>query len=111
VPGEPDLLSPALDKVADTAEEAAADQRRLAADARRLARHRRRTGETPTAEVGGIIRHLSALATVMTGTAAILRAGLVRQLVSNGLSLREVSRHMGLSHQRLSAVLRKDSTS
>lgn len=108
---EVDLLSPALEKAATTAEGAAADQRRLAADARRLARRRRRTGDTPTGEVAGIVRQLSSLATLLTATAGLLRTGLVRQLLANGLSLRDVSRHLGLSHQRLSAVLRRDSTS
>jgi hypothetical protein len=97
-----------LDKAASAVGEAAGEQRQLATEIRTLARRRRRGDDIVAAEVTGVLGRLSNGASRLIEAAAHLRTGFVRQLLADGLSLREVSRRLGLSHQRLSAVLRKE---
>ncbi len=102
-------LSLALEHAAATAERAAEQQHEAARLARKLAAARRsgqslqelaRTGQLHAATTA-----LSQCAQHLVKAAGQLRRATARALAAEGFSLRQIARHFGVSHQRVSALL------
>jgi DNA-binding NarL/FixJ family response regulator len=110
VTAQPDVLSDALEAAADTAEDAARNQRDSARAARGLARRRRRGLEAADSEFAPQLTQLVAMlassAHRLTGAVLNVRRGWVRALASDGHSIRQIGRLLGVSHQRVSALAR-----
>ena len=102
-------LSSALEAAADGAEAAARDQQRAAAIARDAARdldpgnpadHPQATRATSR-----VLRLLAGSAQRLTATAGSLRRAWAQSLADENLSLRQIGERLGVTHQRVSALL------
>jgi DNA-binding NarL/FixJ family response regulator len=109
MPAPPGTLTDALNTVADAAEETAREQRRAAGIARRLAARRPRPADAeavPDVSLHELLRLLSGGVRRLTAAAAQLRQGWVAALSADGVSIRQIARRLGVSHQRISALSR-----
>lgn len=102
-------MSAALAGVAESAEETAREQRRLAHRARTMLRLRR-SGLTwsrilETEAQPGTLELLARSARRITDTMSGFRAALARALADEGVSIRRIAKHFGVSHQRISTML------
>lgn len=108
--GNGDALADALDTVADAAEESAQDQRDAAGAARGLAQERRSgrsaTDAELTDQVRSLLSRLGASARRVAGAVTSLRSGWIRSMLAEGRSIRQAAQLLGVSHQRVSAVVR-----
>lgn len=110
-PGAPssDLAAGALEDIAQTAEEVADEQRRIARKARALAACHEHgaswaqlvDGKNATALLQ-LLRHSASL---LACAARDLQTSLVRALVGEGLTTRQIGSRFGVSHQRISALV------
>lgn len=100
-----------LEQVADDADQVADDQRKVARRARAMQRQRdrgwswQRILERDGADVLGLLRHGAKRLTSATGH---LGAVLARGLAAEGESRRRIASRLGVTHQRVSALLRSD---
>lgn len=104
-----DTVAAALDQAADTADDAAGDQHRAAAVARDAARDR--TDDSPAndpdtvAAVGTVLRLLGRSAERLAAIVGTVRRAWAGALADEHLSLRQIGGLLGVSHQRVSALL------
>lgn len=99
------VLADTLDVAAAAADQTATEQRQAAREARTLAR-RSRNGHAPEAvQLSGLLAMLTASASRLTAAAHTLRRGWVRALTEQGHSIRQIGGLLGVSHQRVSALL------
>jgi len=107
--GRQDALSAALDNAAEAAEAGAQEQRQTARAARALA-HRRNRGATATDLKAPLLAFLAVFTTSaqrLAATAGAVRRAWVGTLLAEGLSTRQVGSFLGVSHQRISVLLRE----
>lgn len=103
-------MTSVLDDLAAAADETARDQQRLARRARAMIRQRRR-GQAWSAILNsekqpGVVELLVASARRLALVGARFRAALGRALAEEGLSTRRIARYFGVTHQRVSALLK-----
>jgi hypothetical protein len=107
----PARMSNALERVADTADEIATDQRAVARHVRTVQRQRDR-GMTwgqvlERGAAGEALALLRKNATRVAGALRTLSQTIVRGLASEGESRRKIAARLGVTHQRITAMLRK----
>jgi len=105
---EHDRLAMTLDRVADTADKAAGEQRQAAEMARDTAHGRRNNGIDDTGTTQSVRRVLELLGRStehLTAAAAGLRRAWAAALAEDGLSIRQIGERLGVTHQRVSALL------
>ena len=106
-----DRLTAALDHLADSAEKTSAEQQVIADSARAMSEERRRgrawgailasEGQPPIlALLGSSLRRL-------TQTSARVRTAVAATLVKEGHSTRQIASYLGVTHQRVSAMLNR----
>lgn len=109
-PGTDRHMTHALEDLARAADETALDQQRLARRAREMVRQRRRGWAWTTIlereNKPGALDLLSASARRLARIGGRFRRALGRALASEGLSTRVIARHFGVTHQRVSAMLK-----
>ena len=103
-----DRLAAMLDQTADAAEDSAGEQRRAARTARVLARRRERgaTGVELAAQLPAVLGVLSTSAQRLTGAVGGVRRAWVQTLAAEGQSIRQIGSMLGVTHQRILALLR-----
>jgi hypothetical protein len=99
-------LAGALDAVAAVAEDGAREQARLAVAARAAARDQRRVPLPATGvRVREVLDRVAAHAERLAGAAGELRRCWAASLAAEGFSRRQIAARLGVSHQRVSALL------
>lgn len=102
-------MSTALEEVAEVAEQTAQEQRRLARWARSLQRQRDRGGSwgsiLEAERAAGIVQFLSHSAHRLVRATSRFREQLVAELVAEGWTRRQIGARLGVSHQRVSAMV------
>ena len=104
-----DAVADALEQAADTAEDTARDQHHAAVAAREAARGRR--GDTAvddpatTRVVGNVLHLLGRSAERLAATVGTVRRAWARALADENFSIRQIGARLGVSHQRVSALL------
>jgi transposase-like protein len=102
-------LATALDRAADTADESADEQREIAAAARRLAHERRSSASASGQETVRVVRYIlesfGRNAEHLVSAAGEIRRAWAQTMAEEGLSIRQVGERLGVSHQRVSALL------
>jgi hypothetical protein len=110
-PESPDGLTQALDDLASIAERASEEQQLLAARARAMSEQRRR-GESCTAILGNeghqpILALLGTNLARLTHTSSRFRLAVATSLAKEGHSTRQIASRLGVTHQRVSAMLNR----
>lgn len=107
-------MANALDEVAEAAEETALDQQRLARRARSMSRHRRLGWSwsliLQRERQPGLVVLLTRSARRLHDVGGRFRRALGQALVHEGLSIRQVAKMFGVTHQRISAMLNRRSS-
>ncbi len=111
VDGVDDRLIAALDRLADSAEKTCAEQQVIADSARTMSEQRRR-GRSWSAILAGegqptVLALLGSSLRRLTQTSSRVRTAVAAALVKEGLSTRQVASHLGVTHQRVSAMLNR----
>src|SRR5581483_1130125 len=105
-----EAMDSVLEEVAAAADEVADDQRRVARRARAMQRQRDRgwpwTAILDREPVPGMIELLRRSGRRLSGATARLGRALARGLSEEGESRRQVGRRIGVTHQRVSAMLK-----
>jgi len=91
--------------------ETAADETRKAAGGVRQAVAKREHGEPWQEVVGGssgreLLARVASVATRLSAATVRLRQGIVRGLTNEGIAVRRIAEFLGVSHQRISRVLK-----
>jgi hypothetical protein len=104
-----DELTDALDNLAETAERTSLEQRRLAESARAMSEERRRGSSWAVVLAGeGYPSALALLASSLhrlKETSSNFRTAVATALAREGLSTRQIATRLGVTHQRVSAML------
>ena len=107
-------MAQVLDEFADEAEAVAHEQQQIANDARRL--NRKREEGRPWADVlagedaGALLRLVRTSGRrLATATGSLMRT-LARELRNEGLSHRRIGRLLGVTHQRVTTILKSRSS-
>jgi hypothetical protein len=111
-PGGGDSLTAALDNLAETAQRTSAEQQLIADSARAMTEEHRR-GRSWAAILGGegqpsVLALLGSSLRRLSQTSSRLRVAVASALVKEGLSTRQIAAHLGVTHQRISAMLNRD---
>jgi hypothetical protein len=105
-------MSTALEMVATAADDVATDQRRIARLARSMQRQRDRGWSWAKVldreAEPGLLELLRSSARRLAESAAQLAQALARGLAGEGESRRQIARRLGVTHQRISAMLQQD---
>lgn len=121
-PHAPTAASPAADATAAELESAAEGLDEVAAEAgkaadllREVGAHRRR-GQSWRELLDGprtrsLLQLTSSASQRLSAVAARLRRAVARSLVAHGMRVGEVAKHLGVSHQRVSALLNEERAS
>jgi hypothetical protein len=104
-----DRLTAALDHLADSAEKTCAEQQVIADSARAMTEERRR-GRSWSAILAGdgqpaVVTLLGLSLRRLSRTSSRVRTAVAAALVKEGLSTRQIASHLGVTHQRVSAML------
>lgn len=103
-------MTSALEELADAADETAREQQRLASRARRMVQQHRRgwawSAVLERERKPSAIELLTASARRLVQSGGRFRHALGRALAAEGLSTRQIARHFGVTHQRISAMLK-----
>lgn len=101
------MLAAALDRLVSALEQSSREQARAARAAKAAAWHeRRRSWQEPAgAKVREVLDLVAASGDRLTNASAELRRGWANALAQQGLSRRQIAEHLGVSHQRVSALL------
>jgi hypothetical protein len=91
--------------------ESAADETRKAARGVRQAVAKRERGQTWQKVVGGtagrdLLGRVAGVAARLSGATVRLRQGIVQGLLSDGVGVRRIAEFLGVSHQRISRVIK-----
>jgi DNA-binding transcriptional ArsR family regulator len=105
-----DAIASTLERAADTAEDAARDQHRAADVAREAARARLRNdwpvdGPQLTGALALVLELLGGSAERLAASVGGLRRAWAAALAEQGVSIRQIGERLGVSHQRVSALL------
>lgn len=102
-----DILAATLDRLVSALEQSSREQARAARAAKAAAWHeRRRAWQEPAgAKVREVLDLVAASGERLTNASAELRRGWANALAQQGLSRRQIAEHLGVSHQRVSALL------
>lgn len=107
-----EAMSAALEELADAADEVAAEQRMVARKARSMQRLRDRgwswTRILDAENAPGLLEMLRRSATRLAGMTSGLAKTLAAGLRAEGQSRRQIGGRLGVSHQRISAMLNGD---
>jgi hypothetical protein len=111
VPPDEDRLTTALRHLAESAETTSAEQQVIADSARAMTEERRR-GRSWAAILAGegqpsIITLLGSSVRRLSQTSTRVRTGVATALANEGLSTRQIAAHLGVTHQRVSAMLHR----
>ena len=102
-------MSNTLEEVADAADAVAEDQQRIAQHAREMHEQRRRGWSwrrvLDEESAPGIVELLRRSGKRLAGATASLTRALARELGNEGESRRQIARRLGVSHQRVTAML------
>lgn len=105
-------MSTALELVATAADDVAADQRRVARRARAMQRQRDRGWSWAKVldrdAEPGLLELLRRSARRLAESVGLLAQALARGLSGEGESRRQIARRLGVTHQRISAMLHQD---
>jgi hypothetical protein len=106
-----DRLTAALDHLADSAEKTSAEQQVIADSARAMSEERRR-GRSWGAILAGegqppVVALLGASLRRLTQTSGRVRTAVAAALLKEGLSTRQIASYLGVTHQRVSAMLNR----
>jgi hypothetical protein len=107
---EPDAIASTLERAADAAEESAREQQQAADVARQAARGRRLDdwpveGPQLTGALRLVLNLLGSSAERLAGAVGALRREWAAALAEEGVSIRHIGERLGVSHQRVSALL------
>jgi hypothetical protein len=107
-----DSLAAALDDLAEDAERTSAEQQLIADSARAMSAEHRR-GRSWAAILGGegqpsVLALLGSSLRRLSETSSRVRAAVASALVKEGLSTRQIAAHLGVSHQRISAMVNRN---
>lgn len=110
MPEKPDAIASTLERAADAAEESASEQQQAADVAREAARGRRLDdwpveGPQLTGAVRLVLNLLGSSAERLAGAVGGLRREWAAALAEEGVSIRQIGERLGVSHQRVSALL------
>jgi len=104
-------VSAVLEQVATTADELAGEQRQVAREARAMQRLRRRGWSWARLldheRAPGLVAMLRASARKSTRLVTLFTRGLALGLSEEGFSRRQIAGRLGVTHQRVSALLRR----
>ena len=105
-----DAIASTLERAADAAEDSAREQQRAADVAREAAQARRRDdwpvdGPQLTGALRLVLELLGGSAERLAGAVGELRRAWAAALAGQGVSIRHVGERLGVSHQRVSALL------
>ena len=106
-----DRLVVALQHLAESAEKTSAEQQVIADSARAMTEERRR-GRPWAAIIAGegrpsILALLGSSLRRLSQTSTRVRTGVAAALAKEGLSTRQIATHLGVTHQRVSAMLNR----
>jgi hypothetical protein len=105
-----DAIASTLERAADTAEDSARQQQRAANVAREAAQGRRREnwpvqGPQLTGALRLVLELLGSSAERLAAAVGGLRRAWAADLAEQGVSIRQIGERLGVSHQRVSALL------
>ena len=110
--GEGDSLAAALNHLAENAERTSAEQQLIADSARAMTEEHQR-GRSWAAIMAGegqpsVVVLLGSSLRRLSETSSRVRGAVAAALVKEGLSTRQIAAHLGVTHQRISAMLNRN---